>query len=90
MGFASLCAGHDVPQIFSFVRSDQGTPLLMSVASHAKTADEVWQWLDKKQKYEENFNKLAWADHRFDALICPVQATPALQHGQTKLLSPLA
>lgn len=31
----------------------------------------------------------AWEDNKFDYLLCPVQAVPALEHGRTADLSPL-
>lgn len=31
-----------------------------------------------------------WNQHKFDAVICPTQATPALKHGETNQLAVLS
>ncbi|GJN89051.1 hypothetical protein Rhopal_002025-T1 [Rhodotorula paludigena] len=59
-------------------------------ASKAKSVIEMQEWQHRKDEYVQRSRKLLWEEHEFDAVVCPVQATPALKHGETWNLSPLA
>ena len=63
--------------------------------------EQTYEWTSRRDQYADAFRKLvsaaidnaepeAWYDHKFDFVIAPVQAVPALQHGSTTFLSPLA
>jgi len=43
-----------------------------------------------RRTYNDKWNKEVWDAHGFDAIIAPVLSVPALPHGMTKTLSPLA
>ncbi|WVR06063.1 hypothetical protein IAU60_003091 [Kwoniella sp. DSM 27419] len=58
--------------------------------SRSKTVAESYTFGHRRDVYANAFRKAAWEDHGFDMLLCPVQAVPALEHGATKLLSPLS
>nr|XP_018999641.1 amidase [Kwoniella mangroviensis CBS 8507]OCF63102.1 amidase [Kwoniella mangroviensis CBS 8507] len=58
--------------------------------SRPKSVHEFWQFTARRDVYANAFRKLVWEDEKFDMLLCPVQAVPALEHGTTKLLSPLS
>ncbi|WWD09618.1 hypothetical protein V865_007746 [Kwoniella europaea PYCC6329] len=58
--------------------------------SRPKSVQEFWQFTARRDVYANAFRKLVWEDEKFDMLLCPVQAVPALEHGTTKLLSPLS
>ncbi|WRT64349.1 uncharacterized protein IL334_001281 [Kwoniella shivajii] len=58
--------------------------------SRPKSVQELWQFTARRDIYANAFRKLVWEDEEFDMLLCPVQAVPALEHGTTKLLSPLS
>ncbi|EIW72395.1 hypothetical protein TREMEDRAFT_26851 [Tremella mesenterica DSM 1558] len=58
--------------------------------SRGKSVPEYWEWTYRRDMYAQQFREAAWDVGQFDALICPVMATPALKHGKTKFLSPLA
>ncbi|WVW82528.1 hypothetical protein I302_104539 [Kwoniella bestiolae CBS 10118] len=58
--------------------------------SRPKSVQELWQFTARRDVYANAFRKLVWEDEGFDMLLCPVQAVPALEHGTTKLLSPLS
>ncbi|BEI88930.1 uncharacterized protein CcaverHIS019_0202920 [Cutaneotrichosporon cavernicola] len=66
-------------------------PLFASVfsASKRKTIEEYVHWVDQRDQYIKTFRRAAWQEEKFDFLICPPQAVPALEHGRTKDLSPL-
>ncbi|KAL7419251.1 hypothetical protein Q5752_006088 [Cryptotrichosporon argae] len=70
------------------IRDRVGAELLE--CSRPKSVDEVWQWTDRRDQYAAAFDKSAWKIGKYDVLLCPVQAVPALEHGKTRLLSPLA
>ncbi|ORY29336.1 amidase signature domain-containing protein [Naematelia encephala] len=63
---------------------------IFATSKPSKKISDFWAWTDRRNKYIQAFNKAAWEDHHFDMLLCPVQAVPALEHGRTKFLSPLA
>ncbi|XAO27235.1 hypothetical protein I312_106077 [Cryptococcus bacillisporus CA1280] len=58
-------------------------------SSKPKTVTEYWQYVHKRNVYSNNFRKLVWEEKKFDTIICPVQAVPALRHDETEWLSPL-
>nr|XP_019015143.1 amidase [Kwoniella pini CBS 10737]OCF53924.1 amidase [Kwoniella pini CBS 10737] len=58
--------------------------------SRPKSVEEFWQFTARRDIYANAFRKLVWEDLKFDMLLCPVQAVPALKHGTTKLLSPVS
>lgn len=47
-------------------------------------------WSGERDAYTRAFRNAAWQDQKFDFLLCPPQAVPALEHGRTTDLSPLA
>ncbi|RSH93004.1 hypothetical protein EHS25_008452 [Saitozyma podzolica] len=57
--------------------------------SRPKSVHELWYWTEQRDLYANAFRQQAWETDNFDAIICPVQAVPALEHGRTKFLSPL-
>lgn len=57
--------------------------------SRKKTVQEYNQWCAKREAYARKFRQAAWEQEKFDMIICPVQAIPAIEHGKTKFLSPL-
>ncbi|WOO83522.1 Fatty acid amide hydrolase 1 [Vanrija pseudolonga] len=59
-------------------------------ASKPKSAAEYWDWTAARNDYIEAFYKAAWEEEQYDFILSPVQAVPALEHGRTKELSPLA
>lgn len=61
----------------------------MPAASKHKTIEEYTYWVDRRDEYIKGFRRAAWQEEKFDFLICPPQAVPALEHGRTKDLSPL-
>lgn len=58
-------------------------------SSRPKTVTEYWQYVHKRNVYANKFRKLAWEENKFDMIVCPVQAVPALKHDETEWLSPL-
>ncbi|WWC58801.1 uncharacterized protein I303_101345 [Kwoniella dejecticola CBS 10117] len=58
--------------------------------SRPKSVQEFWEFTARREVYANAFRKLVWEEHKFDMLLCPVQAVPALEHGATKFLSPLS
>jgi len=77
---------------------------LMQAVSKPKSVNDFWYWIDRRDKYTSELNQLVsssirrcarayaemWNTNKFDAVICPVQAVPALEHDRTADLSPLA
>ena len=61
-----------------------------AAVSHPKSVSEYWYWCKQRDEFSNKFTSLAWDQKKYDAVICPVQAVPALEHGATELLSPLA
>ncbi|GAA6053096.1 hypothetical protein JCM3770_000382 [Rhodotorula araucariae] len=59
-------------------------------ASQGRSVREMQEWQHRREVYVRAGRKLMWEHHGFDAVLCPPQATPALKHGETKNLSPLA
>ncbi|GAA5903732.1 hypothetical protein JCM8208_006561 [Rhodotorula glutinis] len=59
-------------------------------ASKGRSVKEMQEWQHKRDEYVDATRKLLWSHHGFDAVLCPPQATPALKHGETWNLSPLA
>ena len=57
--------------------------------AHALTLDRPLARA-RRDEYVDATRKLLWSHHAFDAVLCPPQATPALKHGETWNLSPLA
>ncbi|OWZ71401.1 hypothetical protein AYX14_03160 [Cryptococcus neoformans] len=58
-------------------------------SSRFKTVTEYWQYVHKRNVYASHFRNLAWEQNKFDMIVCPVQAVPALKHDETEWLSPL-
>ncbi|VDC00957.1 unnamed protein product [Peniophora sp. CBMAI 1063] len=58
--------------------------------SRHKTVGEFNDYVALKLEYEREFRKLAWEEQKFDAIIAPVQAIPAVPHHGCDNLSPLA
>ncbi|KAK1925491.1 amidase signature domain-containing protein [Papiliotrema laurentii] len=58
--------------------------------SKRKDVRQFWEWTDRRDVWAETFNRMAWAENKYDMIVCPVQATPALKHGETEFLSPLS
>ncbi|GAA6062135.1 hypothetical protein JCM10212_003170 [Sporobolomyces blumeae] len=88
------------PSLPSFIRStiawilgswigDEKLARVFRVA-RAKTVIEMQEWQDKRDAHNLKFRKEMFQDHGLDFLLCAPQATPALKHGQTWDLSPLA
>ncbi|GAA5885605.1 hypothetical protein JCM6882_007491 [Rhodosporidiobolus microsporus] len=59
-------------------------------ASRGKSVSELQEWQHRRDVFVHKARKDLWEEHAFDAVLCPVQATPALKHGQTWNLSPLS
>ncbi|GAA5848469.1 hypothetical protein JCM9279_006575 [Rhodotorula babjevae] len=59
-------------------------------ASKGRSVKEMQEWQHRRDEYVDATRKLLWSHHAFDAVLCPPQATPALKHGETWNLSPLA
>ncbi|GAA5825521.1 hypothetical protein JCM11251_000271 [Rhodosporidiobolus azoricus] len=59
-------------------------------ASRGKSVSELQEWQHRRDIFVHQARKELWQEHAFDAVICPVQATPALKHGETWNLSPLS
>ncbi|KPV75250.1 uncharacterized protein RHOBADRAFT_26559 [Rhodotorula graminis WP1] len=59
-------------------------------ASKGRSVKEMQEWQYRRDQYVDATRKLLWSHHAFDAVLCPPQATPALKHGETSYLSPLA
>ncbi|GAA6027578.1 hypothetical protein JCM8097_007932 [Rhodosporidiobolus ruineniae] len=59
-------------------------------ASRGKSVTELQEWQHKRDVYVKKARKQLWEEHAFDAVLCAPQATPALKHGETWNLSPLA
>lgn len=57
--------------------------------SHAKSASELFEWVAQRNKLNKEFKTKAWEQQGFDFVLGPPQAVPALEHGRTKMLSPL-
>lgn len=93
---ALVTAGSSVPRwLLSFATSlvknvigDQTFAEVMAT-SHAKSASELFEWVDKRNKLNKEFKTRAWEQEGFDFVLGPPQAVPALEHGRTKMLSPL-
>ncbi|KZV71564.1 amidase signature enzyme [Peniophora sp. CONT] len=58
--------------------------------SRHKTVLELKDYVTQKLEYERDYRRLAWAENKFDAIIAPVQAIPAVPHHGCDNLSPLA
>ncbi|WVQ77023.1 hypothetical protein IAR50_006702 [Cryptococcus sp. DSM 104548] len=58
--------------------------------SRQKSVQEYLQYTHRRNVYIERFRTAAWDDNKFDILLTPVQAVPALKHNQTEYLSPLS
>lgn len=58
--------------------------------SKRKTIEEYVHWVHERDEYAKAFRLAAWQKEKFDFLLCPPQAVPALEHGRTKDLSPLS
>lgn len=59
-------------------------------ASRRKSATEMQEWQWKRDQFVTKFRKEVFQDHDLDFVLCSTQATPALKHGETWDLSPLA
>ncbi|GAA5982115.1 hypothetical protein JCM10908_004747 [Rhodotorula pacifica] len=59
-------------------------------ANGGKTVNELQTWMHRRDLYVKAARKLMWEELKFDAVICPTQATPALKHGETNQLSVLS
>ncbi|WWD17676.1 hypothetical protein CI109_102117 [Kwoniella shandongensis] len=57
--------------------------------SRPKSVEEFWKYTRRRDVYANAFRKLVWEDKKFDMILCPVQAVPAVEHGRTNFLSPL-
>jgi len=55
-----------------------------------RSTTEEWELVRQKDLYIKRFFKEVWDKYSFDGIIAPVQAGPALPHGSTATLSPLA
>ncbi|BGP15819.1 hypothetical protein JCM10213_005697 [Rhodosporidiobolus nylandii] len=58
--------------------------------SCGKSVTDLQEWQHKRDLYVAAARKELWQTQSFDAVLCAPQATPALKHGQTWNLSPLA
>lgn len=58
--------------------------------SHAKSVPEYQSWVARRNDLTHEFKRKVWEEEKFDFLLGPPQAVPALEHGRTKTLSPLA
>ncbi|GAA6024469.1 hypothetical protein JCM8202_006337 [Rhodotorula sphaerocarpa] len=59
-------------------------------ANCGKTVNELQTWVHRRDEYIRKAKDLLWNQHKFDAVICPTQATPALKHGETNQLAVLS
>lgn len=48
--------------------------------SRHKAVSEVYDYVAEKLEYERLYRKFAWEENKFDAIIAPVQAIPAVPH----------
>ncbi|KAI0314594.1 amidase signature domain-containing protein [Amylostereum chailletii] len=87
------------PRLPGFVRSVAGClirtfmdPIFGSLVGHSrtKTVREFYDYAEEKNEFEKRWRCEVWGNHDIDAIIAPVQATPALPHGACNELSPLA
>jgi amidase len=58
--------------------------------SRVKPFREVMELAEQRDKFAEFWHEQVWAKFKFDGIIAPVQALPALHHGGCANLSPLA
>ncbi|KAF8325793.1 amidase signature enzyme [Cantharellus anzutake] len=58
--------------------------------SRRRSVRQFMEAAAEMQAYNDMWNKNVWEAHGFDAIIAPAFAVPALPHGMTKTLSPLA
>lgn len=93
---ALVTAGSSVPRWLlslatSLVRNVLGDETFAHVmaTSHAKSASELFEWVGKRNDLNKEFKRKAWEQEGFDFVLGPPQAVPALEHGRTKMLSPL-
>ncbi|KAF8317467.1 amidase signature enzyme [Clavulina sp. PMI_390] len=59
-------------------------------ASKSKDVKEFMEYVAARDTYNAMFEKHVWQTHGFDGIIAPVLASPALPHGATTTLSPIA
>ncbi|GAA5966667.1 hypothetical protein JCM3765_007267 [Sporobolomyces pararoseus] len=59
-------------------------------ASKRKSATEMQEWQWKRDQFVLKFRREVFEENNLDFVVCSTQATPALKHGQTWDLSPLA
>ncbi|KDQ18907.1 hypothetical protein BOTBODRAFT_28382 [Botryobasidium botryosum FD-172 SS1] len=59
-------------------------------AARVKPIGELWKSFYRATTYHAEFQKEVWDANKFDVIIAPVSASPALPHGATKQLAPLA
>lgn len=69
---------------------DEKTFARIIAASGEKKTALVWNWQNERDEYGKKIKELLWKELELDTVICPVQASPAVSHGSTKRLSPLA
>lgn len=93
---ALVTAGSSVPRFILKVATTIVKNLLgddtfahVMATSHAKSASELFEWVAKRNDLTREFKRKAWEQEGFDFLLGPPQAVPALEHGRTKMLSPL-
>lgn len=93
---ALVTAGSSVPRWLlslasSIVRNVLGDEVFGHVmaTSHSKSASELFEWVAQRNRLNREFKTKAWEQEGFDFLLGPPQAVPALEHGRTKMLSPL-
>ncbi|ORX37379.1 putative Acetamidase [Kockovaella imperatae] len=58
--------------------------------SRPKSVKELWAATALRDECNAEFCRAAWDHEAFDAVICPVLSVPAMEHGRTTLLSPVA
>lgn len=61
-----------------------------ATAAGRKTAAQHFQTVAQRNEYEREFDAKVWKEYGVDAILCPVQGSPAVPHGATAKLSTLA
>ncbi|EKM61689.1 uncharacterized protein PHACADRAFT_135578 [Phanerochaete carnosa HHB-10118-sp] len=74
------------------LRYPMGDAVFADIMKLCKTAsvEEFWSTIDQQKDYFRKFYKEVWEKYKFDGIIAPVLAIPALPHGPVAYISPLS
>ncbi|KAJ9098764.1 hypothetical protein QFC21_004412 [Naganishia friedmannii] len=56
-------------------------------ATGGKSAEEYFKWVQRRETFRREWRERVWQGYDLDAIIAPIQATPALPHGGAQKLS---